>query len=227
MCGRFDTTGMSWSEIYEALKQFGRVTTDVSVEDWAAGQSADVRPTSSQLTVRLDGGAWVLERMRWGLIPFWRGGKPVKDTAKGAGDGFKLTTFNARIEGVESSAVFKAAFARRRCLIPATGWYEWTEEQGGKVKHRFARQDGRPIWFAGIWDRCQTADQGEVASFTLLTGPSAGWLSDYHSRAPVILDPADWAVWLDPATDARPLMAAVRPERFAVIEGQIEPPVES
>ena len=140
--------------------------------------------------------------MRWGLVPFWRNGKPLKDTAKGAGDGFKLTTFNCRVETCATASTFKGAFARRRCIVPASAWYEWTDEQGGKVKHRFARADGKPIWFAGLWDRCTASDVGEVASFTIMTGPSAGKLADYHTRAPVILEPEEWADWLDPARDA-------------------------
>jgi len=193
MCGRFDTSHLTWAEIYDALKTFSRVVSDVSWSD----PNPDVRSTTSQLTARLGEDGWHLEKMRWGLVPFWRNGKPIKDTAKGAGDGFKLTTFNCRVEGVTTAATFKGAFARRRCIVPASAWWEWTEEQGGKVKHRFARRDGKPLWFAGLWDRCTSTDQGEVASFTIMTGPSDGWLGDYHSRAPVILEPDEWLDWLD------------------------------
>lgn len=152
--------------------------------------------------------------MRWGLLPFWRGGKPLKDTEKGKGDGFKLTTFNARTETVASAATFRGAFARRRCLIPASAWYEWTGPVGGKTRHRFARADGQALWFAGIWDHCETPDAGPITSFTILTTPSEGWLTQFHTRAPVIVEPADWAGWLDPSQDVGPLMAAVRPDRF-------------
>ncbi len=100
--------------------------------------------------------------------------------------------------------------------MPASAWYEWTGPEGGKTKHRFARTDGKALWFAGLWDRCTTPDAGEVASFTILTGPSEGWLGDYHTRAPVILEPEAWGTWLDPAQDAGPLMAVVRAERFEV-----------
>jgi putative SOS response-associated peptidase YedK len=216
MCGRFDTSNLTWAEIYDALMTY-QIVDDTGVVDWAG--DPDVRPTTSQVTARVENGSWVIERMRWGLIPFWRNGKPVKDTAKGAGDGFKLTTFNARVEGVETAATFKAAYTRRRCIVPAGAWYEWTEEQGGKVKHRFARADGQPIWFAGVWDRCKTSDMGELGSFTILTAPSQGWLEQYHTRAPVILDPSDWSAWLNPAHDAKPLLTAVRPERFAIRDG--------
>jgi putative SOS response-associated peptidase YedK len=153
-------------------------------------------------------GRWM---MRWGLVPFWRNGKPLKDTAK---DGFALSTFNCRVETCQSANTFKGAFAKRRCIVPASAWFEWTGEPGSKVKHRFARADGKAIWFAGLWDRCSASDAGYVTSFTIMTGPSAGWLSDYHDRAPVILEQDEWGAWLDPSQDGVALMAAVRPERF-------------
>lgn len=214
MCGRFDTSHLAWRDIHDALAALLPVTTAPLNLDG----NADVRPTTSQVAARVDGDAWWVEKMRWGLVPFWRNGKPLRDTAKGAGDGFKLTTFNARVESCATAATFKGAYARRRCIVPANAWYEWTGESGSKVKHRFARKDGGPIWFAGLWDRCKTPDEGEIGSFTILTGPSAGWLSDYHDRAPVILEPGEWRDWLDPSQDAAPLMAAVRPERFEIRE---------
>jgi putative SOS response-associated peptidase YedK len=77
---------------------------------------------------------------------------------------------------------------------------------------------GRTVSRSGLWDRCTTPDAGEVTSFTILTGPSAGWLVDYHDRAPVILEPEEWSAWLDPSHDAGELLAATRPERFEVRE---------
>lgn len=210
MCGRFDTSHLTWADIHAQLSVFAEVSTlplNMMPND-------DVRPTTEQVTVRLEEGRWVLQPMRWGLVPFWRNGKPLKDTEKGAGDGFKLTTFNARVETCTSASTFREAFKKRRCIVPASAWYEWTGEPGSKVKHTFAREDGRAIWFAGLWDRCTTTDAGDVTSFTIMTGPSAGWLSDYHDRAPVILEPAEWSSWLDPTADAQALFAAVRPERF-------------
>ncbi len=224
MCGRFDTSHLTWADIHDQLTTFGEhfpvVTAPINMEP-----NDDVRPTTAQVTARLQDGAWVLEKMRWGMVPFWRNGKPLKDSEKGKGDGFKLTTFNCKTEnfdpGARRSAAFAEAFAKRRCIVPASAWYEWTgpanpSEGGGKTKHRFARTDGKALWFAGLWDRCTTPDAGEVASFTILTGPSEGWLGEYHTRAPVILEPEAWGTWLDPAQDARPLMAAVRADRFEV-----------
>ena len=214
MCGRFDTSHLTWREIHDQLAGLIPVgTAPLNLE-----ANDDVRPTTAQLTARIEDGACVLEKMRWGLVPFWRNGKPLKDTEKGKGDGFKLTTFNCKTENfapdAKRSATFAGAYERRRCLAPASAWYEWTGPEGAKNRHRFVRADGKPIWFAGLWDRCTTPDAGEIGSFTILTGPSSGWLADYHSRAPVILEPDEWKAWLDPAADASALFAAVRAERF-------------
>jgi putative SOS response-associated peptidase YedK len=212
MCGRFDTSHLTWRDIHDQLAGFGAVASaPLNLEP-----NADVRPSTAQVTARLDAEGWTVEKMRWGLVPFWRNGKPIKDTVKGAGDGFKLTTFNARVETCAGTSTFRDAYAKRRCIVPASAWFEWTGDKGSKVKHRFARKDGRAIWFAGMWDRCTTPDEGEVRSFTILTGPSAGWLGDYHDRAPVILEADEWGTWLDPACDSTQLLAAVRPDRFEV-----------
>jgi putative SOS response-associated peptidase YedK len=91
--------------------------------------------------------------MRWRLVPGWRSGKPLKDIEKGRGDGFRLTTFSARTEnfapGAKRSTVYADSFAKRRCMVPANGWYGWTGPQGSETKHRFTRKDGSPVWFAG------------------------------------------------------------------------------
>ena len=79
-----------------------------------------------------------LEKMRWGLVPFWRKGKPLKDTPKGAGDGFKLTTFNCKSEEMTAKPTFKHAFASRRCIVPASGWREWTESRAARSSTTFA-----------------------------------------------------------------------------------------
>lgn len=211
MCGRFDTSHLTWADIHEQLSFFAKVTTPPRNME----PNPDVRPTTPQLTARLGDDGWIVEPMRWGLVPFWRSGKPLKDTAKGADDGFKLTTFNARVETCHSASTFRDAFAKRRCIVPASAWFEWTGDKGSKLKHRFAREDGKAIWFAGMWDRCTTPDAGDVASFTILTGPSAGFLEQFHTRAPVILEPSDWAKWLNPAEEPTELFTSVRPERFA------------
>src|ERR1700751_3812333 len=92
MCGRFDTSHLTWVQIHDALARIVPVKTPPQNLE----PNADVRPTTPQLVARVEDGGWVLEKKRWGLVPGWRTGKPLKDSEKGKGDGFKLTTFNAR-----------------------------------------------------------------------------------------------------------------------------------
>lgn len=212
MCGRFDTSHLTWRDIHDQLSRFANVSTSpLNIEP-----NEDVRPTTQQLTARLDEGSWVVEKMRWGLVPFWRSGKPLKDTAKGAGDGFKLTTFNSRCETVSTSAVFKGAFARRRCVVPASAWYEWTGEKGAKEKWRFSRTDGGLTFFAGIWDQAETTDVGKVDSFTILTMPSGGPLERFHDRTPVVLDLDEIMPWVTLSRGSEAFYDADRCGRFEV-----------
>lgn len=135
MCGRFDTSHLTWAQIHAALLTYSTVATPpLNLE-----ANDDVRRTTQQVTARLEDGSWVLEKMRWGLVPLWRSGKPLKDTGKGKGDGFKLTTFNARVETCGTASTFRESFKKRRCIVPASAWYEWTGEKGSKTKHTFRR----------------------------------------------------------------------------------------
>jgi len=86
----------------------------------------------------------------------------------------------------------------------------WTGEKGSRVRRRFARVDGEPIWFAGLWDRVTASDEGDGASFTIIASPSSGWLGDHHDRAPVILEADEWGTWLGPAQNARSLLRLER-----------------
>ena len=212
-----DTSQLTWNDIWDPLHRFSQHFPVKTERRNDFEPNADVRPTTQQLIARLEEDGWVIEPRRWSLVPFFYKGR-LKPSARGAGDGFKLTTFNCRVETAATAATFRGPFKSRRCLVPASAWYEWTGPEGGKTKHRFARVDGAPLWFAGLYDRCTTEDEGEVQSFTILTGPSSGWLADYHSRAPVILDEADFPVWMDPTLDAADLMYALRPERFELRE---------
>lgn len=210
MCGRFDTSHLTWAQIHDALLTYSTVATapqNIEPND-------DVRPTNRTPAARIEGDQWVVEQRRWQFIPSYQGGKTLDQATRGR-DGKTLSTFNAKTETVATSGMFRHAFANRRCVVPASAWFEWTGEKGAKVKHRFARADGQPIWFAGIYERADLIE-GPVDSFTILTGPGAGWLLDYHTRAPVILDVDDFARWLGPADGAAQLLHDVGPERFTL-----------
>ena len=105
---------------------------------------------------------------------------------------------------VHSTSAFKEAFARRRCLVPADGFYEWTGEKGRKTKWLITVADQRCFCFAGLWDHAETAD-GPVDSFTILTTGAGPDMVPIHHRQPVILARDRWRDWLDLKADPTPL----------------------
>lgn len=174
-----------------------------------AQPNLDVRPTTQQWVVRTTEHETELTKMRWGLVPFWAGGKPLKE--------FKLTTFNAKAETVATAATFKGSFARRRCLVVADGWYEWTGPKGSKQRWLFTSRNGEPLTFGGLWDRCTTSDVGEIESFTIVTQPAGAPLNGYHDRAPVVIWPADRERWLTAGTEVADLIGPESADAFHAV----------
>ena len=132
-----------------------------------------------------------LAMLRWGLIPSW-----AKDAAIGS------RMINARAETLAGKPAFRAAFRKRRCLLAADGFYEWRKgAEGPKQPYRIALEDGGPFAFAGLWERWRDPREGAwVETCTIVTTDANALLRPIHHRMPVILDPADHAAWLDPAT---------------------------
>jgi putative SOS response-associated peptidase YedK len=135
---------------------------------------------------------------RWWLIPFFHKGG-VKD--------WKPMCTNARAETVATTATFREAFKRRRCLVPATHFFEWNGPKGAKDMWRFSKVGSEIFCFAGLWDVAHTTD-GRVESFTIITTAPGPDCSPYHTRQPVILEPDRWATWLDLSTDPAPVLRA-------------------
>ncbi|KAF0098322.1 MAG: hypothetical protein FD187_3034 [bacterium] len=150
-------------------------------------------------------GKRVLHRLRWGLVPHW-----AKDPAIGA----KLN--NARAEGVMEKPSFRDAFRRRRCLIPASGFYEWKTEGRQKQPWYFSLKSGEPLAMGGVWESWRGPDGGEIlrTCAIITTGPNAV-MAPVHDRMPVILAPEHWQEWLAaPAEAARELLAPAPAERL-------------
>lgn len=122
---------------------------------------------------------------RWGLIPSW---------SKDARIGSKL--INARAETVADKPSFRSAFALRRCLLPADGFFEWVKEPGGKQPHHIRFRDRRSFAFAGLWERWVDPDQQPVVSCSILTTSPNPFMASLHNRMPVILTPERFAAWL-------------------------------
>ncbi|HRW67686.1 MAG TPA: SOS response-associated peptidase [Candidatus Competibacter sp.] len=146
--------------------------------------------------------------LRWGLVPAW---SPEPRTA--------YSTFNARAETVADKPTYRHAFRRRRCLIPADGFYEWRTVGKRKQPYCIAPTDGEPFAFAGLWERWER-DGTVVESCTIVVTTANATITPLHDRMPVILARADEALWLDPAlTDPailQPLLVPCAPERLRV-----------
>lgn len=127
-----------------------------------------------------------LESRRWGLVPSWADDPKI---------GQKM--INARAETVAVKPSFRRAFAARRCLVPADGFFEWLKDGKARIPHRFARADGRPFAFAGIWERWGK-DDAALETVAILTTSPNDTVAPVHDRMPVILPEPAWGPWLDP-----------------------------
>ena len=133
------------------------------------------------------GGTRELVPMRWGLVPSWWK-KKAKETP---------ATFNARAESVAEKPMFRSAFKRNRCLIPASGYYEWQGTQDGKLPYYFTAHDGSPLTIAGVWDEWKDVETGEpLKSCTMIITTANTFVNNIHDRMPVLLKPSDFDKWL-------------------------------
>jgi putative SOS response-associated peptidase YedK len=137
------------------------------------------------------------------LVPF--NTKDLKTTRK---------PINARSETVATSPMFRAALAKRRCIVPAAAFYEWRASPGGKEPFAIARADGDPLAFAGLWEGWRGPDGEVLRTFAILTTAANGEMAALHDRMPVILEPETWPVWLgeaegDPASLLRPAPSGI------------------
>ena len=164
----------------------------------------NVAPTTFQPVIRTDRetGDRELVPMRWGLVPFFT--KQLSDV-KG------ISTINARAETVDKSPTWKTPFHKRRCLVPADGFYEW-RRLDAKTKQPFAfrLKDDAPLAFAGLWDAWKDPTGEWLQSFSIVTTEANELMSTVHTRMPVILHPRDYSRWLERDSE-RPPIDMLRP----------------
>lgn len=173
----------------------------------------NVAPTQSAPVVRVDAeGRRVAVSLRWGLVPFW-----ASDPAIGS------RLINARGEEAAGKPSFRAAFKARRCLVPMSDFYEWQALPGEKRKQPWAfRVRAVPLFaVAGLWERWEKGPTGEpLETFALLTCAPNALLEPIHTRMPVIVPPALYDLWLDPAvTRAEALAPVLQPFPAEAMEG--------
>jgi putative SOS response-associated peptidase YedK len=197
MCGRF-TRSYTWREIHELY----RLTTPAS----NLQPRYNICPTTPVDAVIERNGKRELVPMRWGLVPAWWS-KPIKE--------LKLATFNARAESVAEKPFFREAFRRSRCLIPASGYYEWHDSPSGKQPYYFTRKDGSLLTIAGLWDQWRDRTSGEMLlSCAMIIAPANDWVAEVHDRMPVILEPSQFDPWLGGSAGVE----ALKPAADAVLQ---------
>ena len=189
MCGRYTSVTP-----VAALARYFDVDR-VAADD--LGARYNVAPTSEVYAVARPGSTTTLGSLRWGLIPPW-----AEDPRIGA------RMINARAESIAERPAFRQAFARRRCLIPADGFYEWHVEPGSPTRRPWyiRRRDGLPLAFAGLWESWWPRGAGaepeaRIVSTAIVTTRANDALAGLHDRMPVVLAPGAWDRWLDPAND--------------------------
>jgi len=192
MCGRYANTSSA-----------DDLTREFQALDATGGElrpDFNVAPTARVpivITPRSAPGERRLGLARWGLVPPW-----AKDPSAGS------RMFNARAESVATKPAFRAAYAARRCLVPATGYYEWMTVDAGLPGGRPGRRpffvhsvDGGSLALAGLYETWRDAEGQKLTSCTVITTTHALDLPDLHERSPVMLARADWDRWLDPTGD--------------------------
>ncbi|MFO1424610.1 MAG: SOS response-associated peptidase [Candidatus Competibacteraceae bacterium] len=167
----------------------------------------NVAPSQLVGAIRIaEGGSREWVALRWGLIPAWA-----------AEPRTEYSTMNARAETVADKPTYRQAFRRRRCLIPADGFYEWRKLGARKQPYCIAPADGEPVAFAGLWERWER-DGRTLESCAIVVTQANALVAPIHDRMPVILDPAVEARWLDPRVidpvALRPLLVPCPPERL-------------
>ena len=179
MCGRYAISTSRLPRIENAL----------GIELPEVQPHYNIAPTEIVPVVRTpEVGDCELVNMRWGLIPAWSKEPRIP-----------YATFNARAETVAEKPAFRAAYRSRRCLVPASGFYEWREEQGRKQPWYFSATDGQELAFAGLWEEWHGSDAPPLLSCTVIVGTANEVVAPVHDRMVVILGPDDYATCLDPA----------------------------
>lgn len=177
MCGRY--------AFFHEHEELERLLGRLEPHEWEPRYN--IAPTQLGL-VALQNGVCHLERMQWGLQPAWatKGGPMI----------------NARWESAAEKPYFRAAWKHRRCAVPASGWFEWAEEDGAKQPYFARMREGGAMLFAGLWE--------EGSGYAILTKDAEPGLSDVHDRMPVLLGAEEAGVWLDPSAPHEALPGLAR-----------------
>ena len=180
MCGRF--VQAQPPGVYADYFSVDEVNTE------ALAASYNVAPTDPVYAVAEHDGARQLGTFRWGLLPFW-----AKDRKMAA------RNINARSETIREKPAFRESFERRRCIVPADGFYEWQPRPKGKLPHYISGSREQPLALAGLWSSWRDKETGErLRTCTIITGVPNELVAEVHDRMPIVLPADAWSAWLDP-----------------------------
>ena len=199
MCGRF--ARRSTQQVL--ADWFGVKLEDDAEEAPAFAPTFNAAPQSVQPVVRVnrDTGGREFALLRWGLVPAW-----AKDQKCG------FTMINARAEEAAEKPAFREALKKRRCLVPADAFYEWQRLSAQRrAPYAFALGSGEPYALAGLWERWRPKDGPPLETFTILTTDPNELMEPVHDRMPVILEPRDYARWLEAEAAEGPPLELLRP----------------
>ena len=200
MCGRY----VQASSPDLLAERFG--VDEVRIDDHEPHYN--VAPRAEVPAVRQRKGVKVLSQLRWGLVPSWAKDPKVGDRQ-----------INARAESVDDKPAYRTAFAKRRCLIPADGFYEWQKLPAKRKQPMFIHlRTGEPMAFAGLWEiwkdpEAEGEDEGWLRTCAIVTTDANELLAPIHDRMPVILPESVWDTWLDPEADPDQLRGLLVPAR--------------
>lgn len=181
MCGRF-TRYHTWKEVHDYLSLFSTTASNLQPR-------YNIAPTTDCEVVREGDEGREMFTARWGLLPHWA--KDIKFGAK---------TFNARCETVAEKPSFRDAFKKRRCVVPASGYYEWKTEDGKKRPYHITLPDKPVMVFAGLWEINKRLGDEPVTSFTIITTEASEAVQQVHHRMPVILEKEKVSAWMQEDT---------------------------
>lgn len=187
MCGRFAIT----------LPRFQHIESVLGADLGPVTPRYNIAPTQLIPVIRKLAEGFAMEEMRWGLVPSW---SKTPTTA--------YATFNAKIETVADKPVYRTAFKHRRCLIPASGFYEWqTEEDGTKQPYYFTLKDDHEMAMAGLWEEWKGTDGSSLLSRAIIVGASNSLIEKVHDRMATIVPEDHFEDWLNPAENTDYLLA--------------------
>lgn len=179
MCGRISTAGLSADSLRAHFDIDGPFPFTLSY---------NVAPTLQIPAIVEEGDRRKLEAFRWGLIPHWARDLKIKGSS-----------FNARVETLTQKPFFRESIKSRRCIVPATGFYEWQKQGCTKQPYYIYRRDNDPLAFAGLWDVWVDKVAGEtIESCAIITVPATGQMAVIHERMPAVLEAELFDTWLDP-----------------------------